>query len=343
MTFISNLSSIQSEHKNDLRKILEKTFKKREILKNFSNFIKVDESKISDSESSDSYKLLKINNLGLFRKNTIYKNNLNEMQINQKVLKEQIENKKSIKLNPISLSFETDEVNYIWNYDEINESLQSSTKNNSHNVKNFSTDDLIYKILLISLEKLEEFSEHLTMEFDLLKNIYLELSEEEKNKYFKKIHSIEVSLQLISQEMFLRRRFLKFAKIKFKLFNKITKNFYFNRSFNFLCEIMTARLIQNELNLSKLKNLIQIMKENFDIIIEDSEEKEDNRLNMNMKIIAIITAIFTPFNCLASLFGLNVKLPFATYPNFYPFFGIIFFLILLSIFQISIFRKWKWI
>ena len=116
----------------------------------------------------------------------------------------------------------SDDENKIMYYEEENDdSIQSSTKANFNNIKNFSTDDLIYRILLISLERLEEYLDDLTKETNILKIIYLELSEEEKDNFFKKIYSIQVSMQLIFQETFLRRRFLKFSKIKFKLFKSL--------------------------------------------------------------------------------------------------------------------------
>ena len=266
-----------------------------------------------------------------------------ELRKNKKVLYQQIQNNNN--LDTISFSFDNDEKNIFKSYNEKDDSMLFSTKANSIDRKNFSTDDLIYRILLISLEKLEEISEFLSNESYLLKNLYLELSEEEKDNFFKKILSIEVSLQLISQETLLRKRFLKYSKIKFKLFNKITKNLYFNKSFNFFCEIMISRLIQIELNLSKIKNLIQMIKENFNIIIFDNLEKDDNKLNLTMKILAIITAIFTPYQVITSIYGMNVKVPFGSDSNnnFIPFYTIIFFLIFLSLIQIFIFRKWKWI
>ncbi len=47
---------------------------------------------------------------------------------------------------------------------------------------------------------------------------------------------------------------------------------------------MIARLIQIELNFKKLKNVINMIKDNFNIVVDDNQEKEDNRLNDTMKI-----------------------------------------------------------
>jgi Mg2+ and Co2+ transporter CorA len=288
-------------------------------------------------------KKLKKERLSVLKTKSRISKDLKDFDKNNEVLKEEIEN--NDKMDNYSLRISSvDEMIILYDRHHDN-SFLSSTNENSDNKRNFSTDDLIYNILLISLEKLEEFCDYLTRESEMLKNIYLELSQDEKDNFFKKIHSIEVSLQLLSQETFLRRKFLKFANIKFKSYNKITKNFYFNKSFNFFIEIMIARLIQIELNFKKLKNVINMIKDNFNIVVDDNQEKEDNRLNDTMKILAILTAIFTPYQVITGIYGMNIKLPFgaSSHSSFIPFFCVVFFLLFLTIIQIFIFRRWKWI
>jgi len=86
-----------------------------------------------------------------------------------------------------------------------------------------------------------------------------------------------------------------------------------------------------------------MIEDNYNIIIDDNTEKANNKFNEIMKILAILTAIFVPFNTISGIFGLNVQLPLTNYNNFFPFFGIIFFIISLGILQIFVFKKWKWI
>jgi Mg2+ and Co2+ transporter CorA len=53
-----------------------------------------------------------------------------------------------------------------------------------------------------------------------------------------------------------------------------------------------------------------MIKENYTIVIEDNQEKETVKLNMIFKVLAIITAIYTPINLLAQTLQMNVMLPF---------------------------------
>jgi len=70
---------------------------------------------------------------------------------------------------------------------------------------NFSTDELIYHLLIYSLEKLEEFTDSLVNEADSLKGIYLELSEKERKDFFRRIHSLEVSMHIIFKETIIKK------------------------------------------------------------------------------------------------------------------------------------------
>ena len=213
----------------------------------------------------------------------------------------------------------------------------------------FSTDQLIYWLLIFSLDNLEEFSQSLDREADCLKGMYLELSEAERKDFFLRVHNTEVSMQLISQETTLKKQFLKSAKIQFQNYNELTNNFYFKTSFNFLIELMIAKVIQIEFFFQKLENKIKMIKENYTIIIEDNQEKETIKLNAIFKVLAIITAIYTPINLLSQTFQMNIQLPFQygqdniiLNDSLYPFFGFVFFVIGLSAIQLFIFKRWNW-
>jgi Mg2+ and Co2+ transporter CorA len=210
-------------------------------------------------------------------------------------------------------------------------------------LNNFSTDDLIYHLLVMSLDRLEEFADSLIKEAESLKGIYLELSEKERKDFFRRIHNMEISLQLIFSETIIKKKFLKHSKAQFKIYNKLSQNFYFKKTFNFFIELMISKVTQLEITFEKLENTIRMIKENYSIIIEDNTEKQNIKLNFVMKVLAMVSTLYIPLNLLPNIFGMNVKLPFQEYDNYWPFFGILSLAILLVIIIFFAFKKLKWL
>lgn len=211
----------------------------------------------------------------------------------------------------------------------------------------FSTDHLIYWLLIFSLDNLEDFSSSLDKEADSLQGMYGELSEAERRDFFLRVHNTEVSLQLISQETTLKKHFLKSSKVQFHNYNELTNNFYFKSSFSFLIELMIAKVIQIEFMFKKLQNKIKMIKENYTIVIEDNQDKETIKLNGIFKVLALITAIYTPINLLAQTFQMNILLPFQyngimLNDTYYPFFVFVLFVIGISAIHLFIFKRWSW-
>lgn len=225
----------------------------------------------------------------------------------------------------------------------------SSRSNNTNDtlkefltVSNFSTDDLIYWILINSLEKLEAFGNNLVEEAYLLKDMYMKISEDERSDFFRRIHSLEISTQVIFQEVVIKKKFLKYSKSQFKNYNKVSNNFYFKSSFNFFIELMISKVTQLEIVIDKLQSIVRMIKENYLITIEDNTHMQNIKLNMVMKVLAIITTIYAPFDIVAALFGMNVPIPFEHSESLWPFFGIIGFLILIFIIQLVLFKRLGW-
>ena len=197
------------------------------------------------------------------------------------------------------------------------------------------------------MDNLEDFSQRLDTEADDLQDMYLVLSDEKRTDFFLRVHNTEVSMQLIAQETILKKHFLKLAKIRFLNYNELSNNFYFKNSFNFLIELMIARVIQIEFFFKKLENKINMIKENYTIIIEENQEKETTKLNDIFKVLAIITAIYTPLNLFSQTLQMNILLPFqyveiVVNDTFYPFFVFIFFLLGIVTVQLYIFKRWNW-
>jgi len=209
---------------------------------------------------------------------------------------------------------------------------------------NFSTDELIYHLLLFSIEKLEEYTESLVKEADSLKGIYLELSEKERKDFFKRIHSLEVSMHIIFKETIIKKKFFENAQSQFKIFNKLSNDFYFKNDFSFFLELMISKVTQLELTFEKLEKFLSMIKENYHIILEDNTEKENIKLNHVIKWLTILTVIYAPVNMIPGLFGMNVKVPFQSDNNnsILPFTVICLTLAVLLILQLYLFKWLKW-
>jgi Mg2+ and Co2+ transporter CorA len=229
---------------------------------------------------------------------------------------------------------------------QLSSKVQESSKDTQDRniiLSNFSTDDLIYHLLVMSLDRLEDFADSLIKESESLKGIYLELSEKERKDFFRRIHNMEISLQLIYSETIIKKKFLKHSKAQFKIYNKLSQNFYFKKTFNFFIELMISKVTQLEITFEKLENTIRMIKENYSIIIEDNTEKQNIKLNFVMKVLAMVSTLYIPLNLLPNIFGMNVKLPFQDYDNYWPFFGILGLAIMLVIIIFFAFKKLKWL
>lgn len=234
--------------------------------------------------------------------------------------------------------------NYKTNKNSLSKTNKSNSKRSSQMVQftNFSTDDLIYWLLITSLEKLEQYGKNLILEANTLKGLYFKITEDERIGFFKRIHSLEISTQVIYQEVIIKKKFLKNSKSQFKNYNKLSNNFYFKSSFNFFIELMINKVIQLEIVIEKLQNIVRMIKENYSITIEDNTAQQNTKLNMVMKVLAIITTVYAPFDIVASLFGMNIPVPFQNNKTLWPFFGIIAILFVILLIQLAIFKKLKW-
>lgn len=275
-----------------------------------------------------------------------YKNSEeNRLMHNSKEESNSLKNKNNdnlVNLVFVGDDFESEKISKKITFSKTN---KKKSKSISYKRKNFSTDELIYYLFIYSLEKLEEFTESLVKEADSLKGIYLELSEKERKDFFRRIHSMEVSMHIIHQETKMKQKFFKYAKNQFRTYNKLSNDFYFKNNFNFFLELMISKITQIELTFDTLENFLKMIKENYLIIIEDNTEKENVKLNYVMKVLTILTTIYAPMNIIPGLFGMNVKVPFvgSEVDSTNPFVYICFVLILLIFAQLFVFHKLKWL
>ena len=287
------------------------------------------------------------------------KKNYNESivinSINERDYKNSEENK--LFLNPIEYETNTNKNDLILIRDNLESDgfnkkktfskvvKKTSSGRNQYKRINFSTDELIYYLFICSLEKLEEFTESLVKEADSLKGIYLELSVKERKDFFRRIHSMEVSMHIIHQETKIKKKFFKYAKNQFRTYNKLSNDFYFKNNFNFFLELMISKITQIEITFDTLENFLKMIKDNYLIIIEDNTEKENVKLNYVMKVLTILTTIYAPMNIIPGLFGMNVKVPWegSDHNSTDPFVYICFLLAFFIIIQLYVLKKLRWL
>jgi hypothetical protein len=353
---------IKRNHTKDSKKMTQSIRLLKQVDEKTSNINIVMENKSTELTTDVNPEIREGNNLNSVNLNEIklmekeISNSSNQMQNNCSSNHKRLRKSHTIKLKKSQTSSEMPLVYRGEGEPDINKEKEDFTQINDEkdsiqiqsNIlplppqSNFSTDDLIYWILTLSLEKLEEVAESLSKEADSLKGIYLELSENERKDFFRRIHTMEVSLQLIYQETIIKKKFLKYSKNQFKQYNKLSHNFYFKNSFNFFIELMISKVTQLEITFEKLQNILRMIKENYSIIIEDNTEKQNVKLSSVMKVLAIITTVYAPFNIIPGIWGMNVKVPFMDAESLWPFFGIMMFLICLMIAQLLVFKKLKW-
>ena len=196
--------------------------------------------------------------------------------------------------------------------------------------------------MLHSLDALEKHSNQLVEESKELKESYIKDLDKERNNFFQRIHTLEIGTQCIFQEVVIKKKFLKYSRDQFKNFNRLSNNFYFKSSFNFFIELMINKVTQLEIVIAKLQSIVRMIKENYLINIEDKTHAQNIQLNMVMKVLAIITTIYAPFDVVAALFGMNVPVPFQDTESLWPFYGIVFFLMIVFIGQLILFKLLKW-
>lgn len=344
-------------NKNDKQKTVsdfETTFntkRAKSFLKQTSSIGKEVLEKVNEDELSDEDLENESNNYKFLKSNLKIKNEDNSLPY-----QEENEGLSSLSLNKFvnhsskkKISFK--EKNNSYNSKRKDSGKLSKNLNNTNDsiagseylqVTNFSTDDLIYWILINSLEKLETFSNCLVEEANILKDMYIRISENERSDFFRRIHALEISTQVIFQEVIIKKKFLKYSKSQFKNYNKLSNNFYFKSSFNFFVELMISKVTQLEIVIDKLQGIVRMIKENYLITIEDNTHMQNIKLNMVMKVLAIITTIYAPFDIVAALFGMNVRVPFQDSETLWPFFGILAVLIIIFFCQLILFKRLNW-
>ena len=214
--------------------------------------------------------------------------------------------------------------------------------------RNFSTDQLVYWILLLSMEKIEYAIKIVKEESNALKRMYMTISVNERKDFFRRLHTLETSVQMLNLETYGKHKMLKNCRVQFASYNKVTSNFYFKKNFSFFLEIIFARNSQAMVHIKKIKNMCKMIKENFQLIIENSHEKENNKRNHIMKVLAILTTIAAPFGMFNATLGMNVIVPYqfneeSEENSTWPFLIYLLLMLLVIFFELLMFWKNNWL
>jgi Mg2+ and Co2+ transporter CorA len=220
----------------------------------------------------------------------------------------------------------------------------SATSSNFLNLrtKKFATDGLLFYLINITLEKLKKFSQELFEDAKTLKEIYLEISEKERKDFYRRLECTEIFIVLIRNETFSKRNFIEFVKSNYFSEKGEQTNFFGNSSV-FLLELLIAKTKQIEIKFNQIKFYTNMVKENYNIILEDNSKKNKDRLNQIIKIISLTSVFFMPFNIISGLFGMNIKIPFVEWENLVPFSILLALKIAIFFVHIYIFKKYKFI
>lgn len=212
--------------------------------------------------------------------------------------------------------------------------------------RNFSTDELIYWVMMLSTEKIEGALELITNESNTLKRMYQKISDLERSDFFRRLHGLESAYQVLSIEIEGKLEMYENCKIQFAAFNKATSDFYFKKNFDFFLEIIIARNLQAKVRIKKIRKVCIMIKENFRLIIENAYEVDKKKRNRIMMVVAFFSLPTILFAVANATLGVNLVIPFQTSEkdenSLIPFFTIIFIYTMLLVFQVSFFRWKKW-
>ena len=189
-------------------------------------------------------------------------------------------------------------------------------------INSFSTDDLVYFIFILSIDRLEELAHDIKKEAKTLQGIYISLGNEIK-EFYRRLDRLESEISDIYSSIDNKTNFFYKSKKFFIAFNNSSENVFFKDDFNFSMDLMLGRVISLGLKFKQLREIVRLIKENFSIIIEASENEKSGILNSTFKALTIIATFFYVFGFIPVLFGMNLKIPFKELDNYWPFFVVI--------------------
>ena len=168
----------------------------------------------------------------------------------------------------------------------------------------------------------------------------MEISENERNDFHRRIENTEIFILLMMNETYSKKNLIEYIKN-----NYCNDNFEeYNEKFSvFLFELLIAKTKQIEIKFNQVKFSTDMLKENYNIILDDNSKKNKDKLNQIIKIISFISVFFMPFNILSTMFGMNIRIPFSDWDNMIPFFLILFMIILFIFVHIFVFKKYNFI
>ena len=170
--------------------------------------------------------------------------------------------------------------------------------------------------------------------------------------YFEELEILEVKMDIlderietkdrnISKDIFeIKRRVLDFKKVTLPL-REMTNSLLRNDDSFFFRDQRTKLFLRDlQDHILRITEGADSLRENAYSLLEMHNNEVGLRMNEIMKILTLITTIFTPIMFMASVYGMNIFNPETEVFNGFPiFWG---FAILLSIVQIFFFKRKKW-
>ena len=216
------------------------------------------------------------------------------------------------------------------------------SKEDSGVINTFSSDDLVYWIFMISIDRLQQMTYDLQKEAKLLQSIYISLEKETK-EFYRRLDRLEEEILDIYGIIKNKKEFFKKSKEHFINFNNISKNVFFKDDFNFSLDLMIGRVISLELKFKQLKRIVTLIKENYSIVLEGIEKDKSINISYTFKALTIISTFFYVFAFIPVIFGMNIKIPFTDLDNYWPFFATVVITLGFAFVQLIIFRRLGWL
>jgi hypothetical protein len=294
----------------------------------------------------------------------IYINNMNIPLVNYRLQDSQfncnneISDSFDLGLSNMSQSdskIKSDTMKLIKKEEDILKILQSRKSNQ---ISKFNFLNFYVNLFSYSLRSLIHFTDNLISEGKELEDMYLIIGKKEKSNFFKKVLSHEEKIHTILEEIKIKFSFLESLTLEgenksnrsvmkmcfmeerqFLIFSEFNS---YKEKFNLLIRSLLGKLKDVEMNLKKQINITEMIVKTLKIIQDDEKYIRDRQLNILFVVMTIIQFLLTPGIFLQAWFSVNIKVPLASeFENFFPFSGIVLFMIIIPIGQLYVFYKYK--
>ena len=112
-------------------------------------------------------------------------------------------------------------------------------------------------------------------------------------------------------------------------------------NFTWISNLQLRHLQESNNNMIKYVEDLDAIRERSQIVKDEIANFLSDKMNKNLYILSVLTAIFLPLGFLTGLMGINIAgMPGTEYPNAFWFFSLL--LLIITTIQVWIFKKLKW-